>query len=110
MLKPVALVALITFAAADTSVEERLRALEQRTEQKIAALEAKLNATPVLPAGALLTFADGRTKCPIGYAELAHLKGSFFSRLLEMCPRFVAVIRRLILLNVGSLRSTMRPP
>jgi hypothetical protein len=44
--------------------------------EEIAAFKAQLmNATPTLPAGALLTFADGRTKCPVGYAEPAHLKG-----------------------------------
>jgi hypothetical protein len=73
------LLSLIIFAAADTSVEERLRALEETTQkdhEEISALKAQLvNATPALPAGALLTFADGRTKCPIGYAEPAHLKG-----------------------------------
>jgi hypothetical protein len=79
MLKLVALVALITFAAADTSVEERLRALEEKTQkdhEEISALKAQLmNATPTLPAGALLTFADGRTVCPEGTIEPAHLKG-----------------------------------
>ena len=58
------------------SVEGRIRALEegaredkQKMEQKIAALEAKLNATSTLPAGALLTFVDGRTACPEGTVE-----------------------------------------
>jgi hypothetical protein len=62
--------ALVIVATADASMEERMRALEQRVEEKISAIEAQ-----VLPEGALLTFADGRTKCPVGYVEPAHLKG-----------------------------------
>jgi hypothetical protein len=81
MLKLVALVALITFAAADMSAEEReefaaMKAQFAAMKAESAAMKAQLmNATPALPAGALLTFADGRTKCPVGYAEPAHLKG-----------------------------------
>ena len=51
---------------------DHVRALEQRVEKlsaKNVVLETKLNATPTLPAGALLTFADGRTVCPEGTAE-----------------------------------------
>jgi hypothetical protein len=73
MLKLVALVALITFAAADMSAEEREEFAAMKA--KFATLEAKLDATHVLPAGALLTFADGRTVCPEGTIEPAHLKG-----------------------------------
>jgi hypothetical protein len=51
-------------------IMDYVRAHEQRMEQKIAALEAR-----ALPAGALLTFADGRTVCPEGTIEPAHLKG-----------------------------------
>ena len=47
---------------------DHVRALEAKVEKLSAA-------KPELPAGALLTFADGRTKCPAGYAEPAHLKG-----------------------------------
>jgi hypothetical protein len=75
MLKLVALVALITFAAADTSVEERLRALEQRNSVLEAKVEKLSAEKGELPAGALLTFADGRTVCPEGTIEPAHLKG-----------------------------------
>jgi hypothetical protein len=65
MLKLVALVALSLLVATATglSMEERMHALEAKVEKS------------VLPEGALLTFADGRTKCPVGYAEPAHLKG-----------------------------------
>jgi hypothetical protein len=75
MLKLVALVALITFAAADTSMEERMRALEQRNSVLEAKVEKLSAEKGELPAGALLTFADGRTVCPEGTIEPAHLKG-----------------------------------
>jgi hypothetical protein len=61
-MKLVALYLLVS-TATGLSMEERMRALETKVENS------------VLPAGALLTFADGRTKCPVGYAEPAHLKG-----------------------------------
>ena len=85
MLKLVALVALITFATAGMSAEEReefaamkaqfaaMKADNVAMKADNAAMKVKLNA--VLPAGALLTFADGRTVCPEGTIEPAHLKG-----------------------------------
>jgi hypothetical protein len=70
--------ALAFAAATGLTVEDRMRALEeqmQKDHDEIAALKAQLSATPALPAGALLTFADGRTKCPAGFIEPEHLKG-----------------------------------
>ena len=77
MLKLVALVALSLLVSTATGLSmegimDHVRALEQRVEKlsaKNVVLETKLNATPTLPAGALLTFADGRTVCPKGTAE-----------------------------------------
>ena len=46
---------------------ERLDTLERENKE----IKAQLNVT----AGALLTFADGRTKCPEGYVEPPQLKG-----------------------------------
>jgi hypothetical protein len=49
------------------NIISRLTALERENAE----IKAKLNATE----GALLMFADGRTQCPEGWAEPAHLKG-----------------------------------
>jgi hypothetical protein len=65
-MKPVAVFALITFAAAS---EGRLRALEQRVDEKIAALEAENAAMKAAAVGRLEMFADGRTTCPAGYRD-----------------------------------------
>ena len=78
-----ALALLLTFACADAgslrgSLEDRMRALEDSMGQEIAALKQEvkhLKATQVLPAGALLTFVDGRTVCPEGTAEPNATKG-----------------------------------
>jgi hypothetical protein len=65
-------VALVIFAAADTSVEERLRALEEKNsvlEAKVQEDHKKITALEASTAGRLEMFVDGRTICPEGYRE-----------------------------------------
>jgi hypothetical protein len=64
-MKLVLALALAIFATAHTSVEERLRALED----EIAAIKADNAAMKASTAGRLEIFVDGRAICPEGYSE-----------------------------------------
>jgi hypothetical protein len=69
MLKLVALVALITFAAADMSAEEREEFAAMKAQFAAMKAESAAMKDQLMPAGALLTFVDGRTVCPKGTTE-----------------------------------------
>merc|ERR1719231_2250661 len=64
-MKIVAFAILLIFAAGDMSLEE------------FAKMKAEIKAE-MMPEGALLTFVDGRTTCPKGYAEPNTTQGMLF--------------------------------
>jgi hypothetical protein len=76
-----AALALIIYAAADMSAEEREEFAAMKAQFAAMKAESAAMKDLLMPAGALFTFADGRTTCPVGYAEPAHLKGRMMTTL-----------------------------
>ena len=83
-MKIVAFAILLIFAAGDMSLEEeseltlRQQFAKMKAEMKAMKAEMMAQRSCSMPEGALLTFVDGRTTCPKGYAEPNTTQGMMF--------------------------------
>ena len=69
---------LFIFAAGDMSLELRQQLAEMKAEMKAMKAEMMAQRSCSMPEGALLTFVDGRTTCPKGFAEPNTTQGMLF--------------------------------